>query len=121
MSIIYWSDKQAPLQPEQVDGNFKYLEEKIEALQAILEQRPSLAGIELKDGHLQFKGSDGSELPPIKLPTWTPRGQWKKETAYFIGDVVYTEKCLYLCTGPCTDSPPSTKENWSLLFSLDEL
>ena len=118
MSIIYWGQKQAPLTPEEVDGNFEYLEKKIVALQELLKEVPALSDIELKEGQLFFKGSDGGDLPPLKLPSWTPRGKWKKDTSYGSGDIVYEENCLYLCQSGCTNSPPSTGEHWALVFSI---
>jgi len=120
MSIIYWSQKKAPLKPEEVDGNFEYLEKKISALQELLKETPSLTMIEVKNGHLLCQGSDGTPLSPIKLPSWTPRGQWNKEASYVPGDIVYDEKCLYLCQGQGVTTRPTPGVHWTLVFSLSE-
>ena len=119
MPMIYWSKKKAPLTPEEVDGNFEYLEQKIHGIQEDLKEIPALTAIEVKEGKLLCKGSDGSDLSPIKLPSWTPRGQWKSDTPYEQGDVVYDEKALYLCQSGSINVRPCKGAHWVLIFSLN--
>ncbi len=119
MSIVYWNLKQVPLKPEEVDGNFAYLEKRVEAIYELLKQLPALTSIEIKEGHLFLKGSDGSELSPIKLPSWNARGKWKSDTSYLINDIVYYDNCLYICLNSCTNSCPPAHQHWSLVFSLN--
>ncbi len=99
MSIIYRSEKGAPLSAEEIDGNFKELETRLKSLEEHHEVAESLCKIDIHGDQVTFIGAFGTAFGTFALPkaTLKPRGPWLTETAYQPLDVVTGEGSLYSC------------------------
>lgn len=99
MPLIYRHQKGAALSIEEMDGNFRSLEARIENL----EQGPLLAegigSITQRGDQLHIQGTHGSDWGVFKLPRIMPcfRGVWAAEQDYDLANFVEYNHAFYLC------------------------
>jgi hypothetical protein len=122
--LIYRAKKGSPLTTEEVDGNFRALDIRIEKLETVTPEAEGLASIQVEQGELRFQGSRGTFFGSVSLPKlfWKPRGAWMANTPYLPLDVVSLEDSLFVCKAPHTSSMLFSQAAWTLLvsFSLDK-
>lgn len=120
MPIIFWKDKQTPLAAEEVDGNFKDLDDRLKTLEENQNKVNVLASIKLNGSDLIFEGTNGTQFPPIKMPQifWNPCGLWKKETQYSPFDITQYGSCLYMCKQFHISAQELDNNFWQMMFSL---
>lgn len=100
MPLVYRTEKGAPLTVEEVDGNFKSLDERLIALEARTPTDEGIDRITVDDDALIIHGNQGSTWGPFALPRFVPRfwREWEIGKAYGLGDWLCQGGQLYLCT-----------------------
>lgn len=100
MTIVYRDIKGANLTPNEVDGNFHDLDDRVTDIE---ENPPEARGISEvtqtgDGGSLNFIMTDSSTEGPFTLPTFGLRfrGEWEAETSYLINDIVTANSAVYL-------------------------
>lgn len=99
MSIIYREDKGSPLTSQEIDGNFRELEQRLSQLEETQERSEGIGKISFQNNILTITGSFGTEFGqfPFPKPTHAFKGQWQSQTLYQCHDVVTQETGLYQC------------------------
>ncbi|OJW50576.1 MAG: hypothetical protein BGO67_05740 [Alphaproteobacteria bacterium 41-28] len=112
MTIIYRADKGAPLLTEEIDGNFKELETRLNRLEDHPEVAESIGKIEVQEDQMILTGTFGTDFGTFTLPKATLRlqAQWLPQTSYQKGDIVTYENTLYGCL----------RDHLSSLFKQDD-
>ena len=102
MAIVYRKEKGSPLSLEEMDGNFRDLEDRLKAVEESPAAAEGIKEIKVEGEIMSIQGSHGTDFGSFKLPVYLPhnRGLWKKEQPYAIGDWVQFEKGLYGCEIP---------------------
>ena len=97
--ITYRTQKGAPLTVEEMDGNFKELEERIKVLEAHLDSGEGIGQIRAQGDTMKILGTFGTDFGTFSLPKaiFTPRGPWAPQTTYQTLDVVSHDNGLYYC------------------------
>ena len=115
--IIYWNTHKIPLNPEEVDGNFQYLETELQETKAQLASlRKEIARLEtlsmavhpkvsLSYQHPTLSLSIGEHTTKVLLPMWNFRGVWCDAVAYEPGDIIVYEARIYQCKIANQDKP----------------
>lgn len=98
--ITYRIQKGAPLTVDEMDGNFKELEERLKILETHLNSSEGIGQILGQRDSLKITGTFGTDFGTFPLPkaTFTPRGPWTPHTPYQALDVVSYNEGLYSCT-----------------------
>jgi len=101
MSIIYRADKGAPLSIEEIDGNFRELETRLNRLEDHPEVAESIGKIEVQGDQMILTGTFGTDFGTFTLPKapFRLQGRWLPQTLYQKGDMVTYENRLYCCSG----------------------
>lgn len=99
MTLIYRTQKGAPLTSLEVDTNFKELDTRLKHLEEHSEKGEGLGKVQVKGDQITFQGTFGSDFGTFTLPkaTLIPRGLWKPQTLYNKLDLVTFENILYAC------------------------
>ncbi|BDB95920.1 hypothetical protein [Candidatus Hydrogenosomobacter endosymbioticus] len=101
MTIVYRSEKKAPLTADEVDGNFRDLDERLSKLEKSVQVGipESIASVKVDQGKLHIFGTKGTKLSEVDVPvlSWRPRGMWQQKESYNSMDVVYYQDSLHLC------------------------
>ena len=118
MPIVYWKTRQIPLEAEEIDGNFAFIEERLRKLEENQKKNSPIASISIQGKELCIEGVDGTKFPSIEIPifNWIPKGIWKKETFYQIYHIIQHHDCLYLCSQPHTSGECFEEEYWQVVF-----
>lgn len=97
MSITYRSIKGAPLYADEIDGNFKELETRLQQLEEHPERGEGIGKIQLQGDQLTFLGNFGTDFGTVTVPQASLRfhGKWLSQTHYQQRDLITTETSLY--------------------------
>ncbi len=97
--MIYRTDKGAPLTIEEMDDNFRELEDRLKALETHLDSGEGIGKITAHGDALTITGTFGTDFGTFPLPkaTLTPRGPWASETPYHSLDFVMYNQGVYCC------------------------
>jgi hypothetical protein len=127
MTITYRAEKGSPLTAQEIDGNFKELETRLNTLEDRPEGGESIGKIHVEGDQIHFLGTFGTDFGIFTLPkaNLNPCGQWGAQMPYKKLDLVTfnssLENALYCCT---TDhiSTEWTQDRslWKLLLSLPQ-
>jgi hypothetical protein len=100
MPITYINAKGSPLTPDELDDNFKTLQERIQVLEDIKFYGEGISRITQTDSGLSIHGSLGSVWGPFSLPRHVPQfhTNWEAGKTYGQGDWLMHERKTYLCT-----------------------
>jgi hypothetical protein len=106
--LTYRIEKGSPLMAEEMDGNFRDLDERLKILENHLEAGEGIGKIFSQGDQLIIMGSQGTELGTFSLPkmTLSPRGTWNPEVSYLSLDLVTHAHTLYYCL------KDHTSKNW---------
>lgn len=122
MTITLRSQKEAPLTIEELDDNFKELNERLTALEEGKFTVESLEKINIEGQELAFVSTLGKELGRCSLPApaLQGRGNWEEKQNYCQGDVVRFQDRIFLCQQSHTSSlsPDLDESNWKALFDI---
>ncbi|MEN8237084.1 MAG: carbohydrate-binding protein [Pseudomonadota bacterium] len=118
MSIIYRSEKGAPLTIEEMDNNFCELEQRLEALEKAFRKSEGIADVQVEGDQMTLIGDHGSKFGPVQLPVvaYVPRGKWQPDTDYASHDVVSHEGSAYVCKSPHRSEGFEREKYWQLLL-----
>ncbi len=119
MPIVYRSEKGAPLTRDEVDNNFRELDQRIEKLTSSTYQTEGIGDIQVHGDRLTIIGNRGAKFGPFKLPVvgYTPRGAWAAGRDYAIYDVVSQQGNAYVCsTAHFGQNFEQEQKHWQLLF-----
>lgn len=99
MTIIYRHEKGAPLTSEEIDGNFRELETRLNILEGSKEEGEGIGKIHVEGDHIKFTGTFGKDLGsfPLPKPVFNPSGPWSPQKPYQKLDLVIHENALYYC------------------------
>ena len=99
MSIIYRTEKGAPLAAEEIDGNFRELESRLKILEEHPESGEGIGNIQIHGDQMILTGTFGTDFGTFTLPkaTFQPRGKWLSQTFYQELDIVTNNNVLYCC------------------------
>ncbi len=119
MPIIYREHKGAPLTIQEMDGNFKALEERLEALEKAPLMAEGIKNIHQEGDQLKIESTEGRLFGPFQLPKYlpNPKGVWTSGEKYTWGDWVSHDKSLYFCIKGHA-SEVFAKENWQELLVM---
>ena len=121
MPLVYRSTKGAPLTADEIDGNFKELDQRLQHLQENPECGEGLGKIDVLDDHLRFSGTFGTDFGtfPLPKPKLNLCGHWRAHTPYQALDLITYERGLYGCEKPHTSTTWEKDVNyWKELLSL---
>ena len=99
MPIVYREHKGAPLSTQEMDENFKHLDERLAALESEPLMVEGIKEIRQEGDQLIIEGAFGRTFGPFVLPKYLPnvRGEWTADVRYAYGDWVGHKKALYFC------------------------
>lgn len=99
MPITYRHEKGSPLTSEEIDSNFKELEERLNALTDHQERGEGLGKIHVEGDQVHFMGTFGTDFGTFTLPkaSLNPCGPWGPQTPYKQLDLVTSENALHCC------------------------
>ena len=97
--LTYRTEKGAALTIEEMDGNFRDLDERLKILETHLDSEEGIGKILSQGETLTILGTRGTELGVFSLPkmTLSPRGPWSPEVSYLSLDLVTHAHTLYYC------------------------
>lgn len=107
--IIYWNAQKIPLTPQEVDGNFEYLETELQDAKTQLcelrkqvqlleaQKRPPQETLTLSYQNRTLSLSAGEYTATASLPIWSFKGPWSDTASYDVGDLVVYEGRIYYC------------------------
>lgn len=119
MTIIYRAQKGAPLTIDEIDGNFKDLETRIEELETQPSRDGGISQITLEGDELVIHGPQETMLGRVRLPLphFQGRGEWQEHQDYCSYDLVRHESALYLCLKAHKSGAFNRDhESWQLLW-----
>jgi hypothetical protein len=123
MPIVLRKQKGSPLTAAEVDGNFEALLMRIEQLEKLRPFQENLAEIKTEGDELILKGTLGSELGRVQLPSlkMMPRGGWRTGEIYALNDLVTYNGCAYICLQSHHSLDfEKEKTKWMTLFSFEQ-
>ncbi|HUX78210.1 MAG TPA: hypothetical protein VMW10_00470 [Alphaproteobacteria bacterium] len=121
MSIIYRAEKGAPLSAEEVDGNFKELEMRLQQLEEHPEAPESLGRIDVQGDQISLIGTFGTDFGTFTLPKATLHfnGKWLPQILYQKLQMVTYDKALYCCLQEHTSTQwERDTSQWQEILSL---
>lgn len=122
MTITLRSEKGAPLTIEELDENFKELNDRLIALEQGKFAVESLGSIDIEGQEIVFTSTLGRELRRCSLPApaLQGRGSWGKRQNYCQGDMVRFQDRVFFCRQNHTSdlSPDLDEDNWKALFDI---
>jgi hypothetical protein len=113
--ITYRETKGAPLSVQEMDNNFRTLDDRLQRLETGTFEAETLTDIQVQDGALTLTGSRGQTFGPFPLPRFNPRGAWSSTAQYTTDDLVYTKSGLFRATEPLAPTETFTEEHWEIL------
>lgn len=122
MSLVYRENKGAPLTVQEIDGNFAFLNQRLE----LIENGRSIGvdgidRIEQDGSTVLFFGTSGAQIGSIQIPAGLQfRGNWKMGEFYTRGDVISYQNSSYVCLISHTSSVETIYqdielERWAVL------
>jgi hypothetical protein len=125
MPIVYRLQKGAPLTVEEVDNNFRELNQRVESLEK--NQGSKQGGI----GNIVLQGTDLIFFSPTKeilnqvqlpLPHFCPRGKWQPRQSYAVYDFVAYDSQAYCCikAHQSSDQFSTDLAAWQVLLDLNQ-
>jgi len=120
MSIIYRQEKGAPLTAQEVDDNFRQLDERVRTLERHYPDR-KIHQIKLEGDVIVIYDSAGEVMSSAKVPllSLNPRGEWQPREAYARNDLITHQDVAYICSHtqkPGTFNP----EHWQVLMKFNQ-
>jgi len=99
MTIIYRSEKGAPLTASEIDGNFRELETRLNDLEDHAEAGEGIGKIRVEGDEISFLGTFGTDFGSFTLPKASLNfcGPWAAQTPYKKLDLATVDKALYCC------------------------
>lgn len=118
MAIIYRSEKGCALSADEVDGNFRDLDQRIKELEKN-DMGRRLEQIVQQGDLLIMQDQVGGELGRAKIPiiSLNPRGEWQSNADYIPNDVVTYKSAAYICHKHHR-SEEFEPSKWQLLLKL---
>lgn len=123
MTITYRSEKGSPLTVQEIDGNFKELEQRINTLENHPEVGEGLGKIHVEGDQISFLGTFGTDFGTHSLPktNLNPCGTWATQMAYKKLDLVTAENALYCCIiGHISTTWPQDSPCWKQVLALPQ-
>ncbi len=121
--IIYRRDKNAPLSADELDGNFRDLENRLKLLETRL-TTPHLITAEQIDEEIFFKNHHNQVIGKFTMPTlkpW-PQGPWKPLREYKFGHLITQPKQCYFCIKGHTSGSDFSQDKaagyWEILIDM---
>lgn len=120
--LTYRLEKGAPLTLEEMDGNFRELEERLRNLSTQLEERESVGRLFLEGHTLRVMGSHGTDLGDVHLPSFSlqSKGEWKSGVSYVPSDFVTHQGALYACLHPHVSRVWDEEGLWKEIFRFSQ-
>ena len=101
MPIIYRNLKGAPLSADELDQNFRELDQRLASVEQSprLQQHGGIARISQEGPEVLFENTLGEVLGRLTLSSlsMTPQGQWEPQKDYAFYDLCLLEGNTYLC------------------------
>lgn len=99
MPITYRSEKGSPLTSSEIDGNFRDLDARLNALTDKSEAGEGIGKIQVGEEQMKITGTFGTDFGTFPLPKaqLKPCGPWTVQTPYNKLDLVTMENALYCC------------------------
>lgn len=99
MTLIYRDQKGAPLTIEELDGNFKDLNRRLETLEEHSFEGGGISDIKLEGDELVILGAHHLELGRVRLPMpqFLGKGAWQEKHPYAVYDLIRHEQGVYVC------------------------
>jgi hypothetical protein len=97
LAITYRAEKGAPLTSEEVDANFRSLEEELAGLAGKALEGEGIGEIAVSDGEMTIRGDRGTNFGTFPLPVPRGRGEWAEDTAYEPLDIVTRDGAGWMC------------------------
>lgn len=123
MPIITRAEKGAPLTSQEIDGNFKELETRIDHLTDHQEAGEGIGKIYLEGDQLHIIGTFGTDFGIFTLPkaNLNPCGPWASQMPYKKLDLVTSDNALSCCIADHT-STEWTQDHlfWTLILHLPQ-
>lgn len=120
MPIVYRQDKCGPLSIEELDSNFRHLDERLRTLEASTILGEGVDRIEQDGDVVTIITQFGRVLGKFILPKCYPsvQGKWRSNTPYVKNDWVYLGKAMYICVNPhnSSESLEMDAHNWQVIF-----
>lgn len=123
MTITYRTEKGAPLTSLEIDGNFRELETRLNALEDHSEAGEGIGKIHVEGDQISFRGTFGANFGTFTLPkaSLNPCGPWAPQKPYKRLDLVTAENALYCCsTDHISTTWPQDSPFWKQIFSLPQ-
>ncbi len=124
MTIIYRAQKGAPLTMEEIDGNFKDLDTRLEAIEEHTLEVGGISRILLEGDELVIQGTNHSTLGRVRLPMpqFFGRGEWEAQQHYNVYDLIRHEASLYLCLKAHQSASFEQENNyWQVLWQPPQM
>lgn len=98
MSIVYREDKGSPLTIEELDGNFRDLDQRLLRFEDG-QREGQIQRIEMKGNELIFIDPFGKIVATVLIPIlrFNPKGLWAANQNYAINDIVSHENICFVC------------------------
>ncbi len=123
MPIIYRNIKGMPLTADELDGNFQFIEEKLDLLESNRGGIEVISKIEQEFNIIKFITNLGRTIGTVNLPIakFKPKGEWKSGCEYEVGDLVTDGKNkVFSCKSFHKASDfVAESANWELFLSMD--
>lgn len=121
MPLILRSQKGSNLTADEVDGNFQYLEARLQQLEEGPLAPETLQEISINNGQIMIKGSKGSVFGPFDLPSapLSIKGLWTPQTRYSPNDIVQYENALYTARANHISGDAFDLTSWETIFTVD--
>lgn len=99
MTLIYRDQKGAPLTIEELDGNFKDLNHRLETLESHSFEGGGISHMTLEGDELVILDAHHLELGRVQLPMpqFSGKGAWQKKHPYAVYDLIRHEHGVYFC------------------------
>lgn len=121
MPITYRAEKGSPLSVEEIDGNFRELDNRLKNLEENPEVGESIGKIQVEGDQIHFRGTFATDFGTFTLPSPTLKlkGKWMIQTFYQTLDLVTHETGLYSCLHAHTSITWEQDINaWQEIFAL---
>lgn len=98
MGIIYRENKGSPLTVQEIDNNFRYLDERLTAVESgIGQSSEGISHIEQDGTVIRFIGTSGSVLGEVDIPSGINyTGDWVSQKSYKKGDVIFYQNSSFV-------------------------
>lgn len=120
MPIIYREEKGAPLTITELDGNFRFVAEKLDEHEEQISHISGVASVTNEAEELIFRNIAGDELYrlSIPIPQFAFTGEWESGMAYIYGNIISKLGAKYVCLRPHTSADwRAESEHWLCIDS----